>query len=150
MQVCVSKRGEKPFSFSPKLAYSDGHSTVYIPLETDCEEPLELAGKDVDMDDVAIFSKATGFKNSPVEISIPTDGALNIYSPCDDGDLIVLRGGLFYGTISANKNNPPLCRRISDSVPDDFLEIPLVKPSDQTYYTDFMRAVSKISKARPK
>ena len=145
MQVCVSKRGEKPFSFSPKLAYSDGHSTVYIPLETDCETNLELAGKDVDMDDVAIFSKATGF-----EISIPTDGALNIYSPCDDGDLIVLRGGLFYGTISANKNNPPLCRRISDSVPDDFLEIPLVKPSDQTYYTDFMRAVSKISKARPK
>lgn len=150
LQVCVSKRGEKPFSFSPKLAYSDGHSTVYIPLETDCETNLELAGKDVDMDDVAIFSKATGFKNSPVEISIPTDGALNIYSPCDDGDLIVLRGGLFYGTISANKNNPPLCRRISDSVPDDFLEIPLVKPSDQTYYTDFMRAVSKISKARPK
>lgn len=150
LQVCVSKRGEKPFSFSPKLAYSDGHSTVYIPLETNCETPLELAGKDVDMDDVAIFSKATGFKNSPVEISIPTDGDLNIYSPCDDGDSIVLRGGLFYGTISASKATPPLCRRISDGVPDEFLEIPLVKPSDQRYYTDFMRAVSEISKARPK
>lgn len=150
LHVCVSKRGEKPFSFSPKLAYSDGHSTVYIPLETDCETPLELAGKDVDMDDVAIFSKATGFKNSPVEISISTDGDLNIYSPCDDGDSIVLRGGLFYGTISASKATPPLCRRISDGVPDEFLEIPLVKPSDQRYYTDFMRAVSEISKARPK
>ena len=150
LQICVSKRGSKAFSFSPKLAYSDGHSNIYIPLEADCETALDLAGKNIDMNDVAIFSKATGFKNSPVEISIPSDGALNIYSPCSDGDSIVLRGGLFYGTISAGRTNTPTCHKVNAEITDEFLEIPLVKPNDQTYYNDFMRAVSEISKARPK
>lgn len=145
--LLVSKRGKKPFAFSPKSAFADENGRVLIPVDAETETHLELAEDKIDADEIALFSKTLGFKNSPVEISVPSPGTLNIVSECEDGDCVVTRGGKFYGVVSKGKASAA-CKKMEDSAPAGFREIPLSKPSSETYYKDFMRAVGEIAKNR--
>ncbi len=147
LEMRVSKRGEKPVSFSPKSVFADAAGRVFIPMEGGAGTALGIAGDDVDAGKIALFSKNFGFKSSPVEISVPSPGVLNVISECEDGDSVVTRGGKFYGVVSRGKASAE-CIKTENSAPAGFMEIPLAKPDSETYYADFMRAIREISKKR--
>lgn len=140
----VGKRSKNPLSFSPEFVLADANGNVLIPLPFEKISALKLAGNDISADDIALFSRLDGFKNSNVKFAAFCEFELAINSKCLDSDSIVTRRGEFFGLIRLTPNGSFICKRLSaDSIPF-FEKIPLTKQNSDVYFYDFIKATIKI------